>query len=140
MVENLEVTVPADAARLIELRAAVDGYLASLRADSDTRVRAQAAVHEACSNVVRHAYGPEGGPLHLNGLLREGEVEFVVSDNGTPVADPNAHPGAGLGLHLMGALADDLDVEGPGPGGTRVRLSFRLNQEPRDKLDSAEGP
>jgi anti-sigma regulatory factor (Ser/Thr protein kinase) len=134
----LEVTVEADAERLIELRAVVLDYLGSVGADSDTCVRALAAVHEACANVVRHAYGPEGGPLHLNGCLLGSEVEFVISDNGTPVADPNAGPGAGLGLHLMGALADDLDVEGPGPAGTRVRLSFRLNHPPDDGPDPAE--
>jgi anti-sigma regulatory factor (Ser/Thr protein kinase) len=129
VVQDLRVTVPADAERLTELRHAVRGYLESLGAASAICLRAQAAVHEACANVVRHAYGPEGGPLHLSGSRGEDVVEFVVSDNGTPVADPGAGPGAGLGLHMMGALADDLDVEGPGPGGTRVRLTFRLNDK-----------
>jgi anti-sigma regulatory factor (Ser/Thr protein kinase) len=124
--KRLHLIVAAEPHRLIELRRVVREYLDSLSASDDVQTRAEAAVHEACSNVVRHAYGAEGGPLHLSGERKGERVEFVVSDNGTPVADPNAGPGAGLGLHMMAVLADDVDVEGPGPKGTRVRLTFLL--------------
>jgi anti-sigma regulatory factor (Ser/Thr protein kinase) len=124
--KRLDLIVPADPRKLIELRQIVRKYLSSLSASEELQQRAQVAVHEACANVVRHAYGPEGGPLHLAASRRGDRIEFLVSDNGTPVADPNAGPGAGLGLHFMGVLADDMDVEGPGPAGTRVRLTFLL--------------
>ena len=126
--DDFDVMVPADAQRLSELRRLVRGYLVRLGASDEICARAEAAVHEACANVVRHAYGPQGGPLHLHASLVPDGVQFIVSDNGTPVADPNAGRGAGLGLHMMDALADTMKVEGPGPGGTKVRLVFTLTQ------------
>jgi anti-sigma regulatory factor (Ser/Thr protein kinase) len=128
---GFELTVPADADELGELRRRVRDYLVALGVSEDVRARAQAAVHEACANVVRHAYGPEGGPLELRGSRQQERVEFVVNDNGTPVADPNAGQGAGLGVRLMRALADDIDIEGPGQSGTRVRLNFELRHGAR---------
>jgi anti-sigma regulatory factor (Ser/Thr protein kinase) len=125
--EDLDVTVPAEAVRLRELRRVVSQFARLHGADRDASANVVLAVHEACSNVVRHAYGEEGGPLHLKAGCESGVLQFVVSDNGKPVADPDARPGAGLGLHLVRNLCDDFDIEGPGEYGTRVRMSFRLS-------------
>jgi serine/threonine-protein kinase RsbW len=132
--ERLDVTVPADAVRLRELRRLVAQFARAYGADTDAVANVVLAVHEACSNVVRHAYGEEGGPLHLKGECESGLLQFVVSDNGTPVADSDVRSGAGLGLHLMRALSDDFDIEGPGENGTRVRMSFRLSGSATDPI------
>ena len=131
--ERLELTVPAEASRLPELRRVVGEFAVSHGAAKDTIDSAVLAVHEACSNVVRHAYGPESGSLHVKGGCEYGLLQFVVSDNGTPVADPHARKGAGLGLELIRTLANDVDIEGPGEQGTRIRITFRLE-------GSATGP
>jgi serine/threonine-protein kinase RsbW len=120
------VTVPAEAGRLRELRRSVADFARASGAGPDVVANVVLAVHEACANVVRHAYGEEGGPLHLKGGCQSGLLQFVVSDNGTPVAEPDARPGAGLGLRLVRAVSDDFDIEGPGEDGTRVRMTFRL--------------
>jgi anti-sigma regulatory factor (Ser/Thr protein kinase) len=123
--DRLEVTVPAQAAGLGELRAAVDEFARRHGADEDARDAIVLAINEACSNVVRHAYGPDGGPLHLKARARGEFIQVLVSDNGTPVADPTG-PGAGLGLRIIKELADDVDIEGPGRFGTKVRATFSL--------------
>jgi anti-sigma regulatory factor (Ser/Thr protein kinase) len=123
--DRLEVTVRAEPARLRELRAVVDEFASRHGADRDARDAIVLAVNEACANVVRHAYGPQGGPLHLKARARGEFIQVLVSDNGTPVADPTG-PGAGLGLRIINGLADDVDIEGPGRSGTKLRATFSL--------------
>jgi anti-sigma regulatory factor (Ser/Thr protein kinase) len=123
--DRLDITVPAEAWRLGELRGAIDEYASAHGADPDARDAIVLAINEACCNVVRHAYGPEGGPLHLKARVRGSFIQVLVSDNGTPVAEPTG-PGAGLGMRIIEKLADDVDIEGPGPLGTKVRATFSL--------------
>jgi serine/threonine-protein kinase RsbW len=132
--QRLDVTVPAEAERLTGLRRLVAQFARAHGAGTELLADVVLAVHEACSNVVRHAYGEEGGPLHLKGGCESGLLQFVVSDNGTPVADPDARPGAGLGLRLVRDLSDDFDIEGPGEHGTRVRMTFRLEPSSSDPI------
>lgn len=137
MNQPLDITVPAESARLHGLRQNVDAFLEGRGAGKDVRARAVMAVHEACANVVRHAYGPEGGPLFLRGYQEGNRISFVVSDHGTPVIKPRAGAGAGLGLRLIARLADVFRLEGPGMDGTRVHMSFEL--APSSRSDDARG-
>ena len=84
------------------------------------------AVHEACSNVVQHAYGEGRGPLHLQGWRQRDSLVFEVSDNGTPVATPVAGRIGGHGIPLIRELSKDVDIEGPGEYGTRLEMTFKL--------------
>ena len=70
------------------------------------------AVTEACTNVVRHAYADgEPGPVEI--LIRpEGDtLEVVVSDHGRGIGPSPDTAGPGLGLPLIAALADSLEIE-----------------------------
>jgi anti-sigma regulatory factor (Ser/Thr protein kinase) len=130
------VTVPAEAARLREIRQLVAAFAREQGAPDEIVDAAVLAVNEACSNVIRHAYGEEGGPLHVKGGCESQLLQFLVSDNGTPVADTSSRPEAGLGLKFIQRVADDVDIEGPGEHGTRVRMTFRLGGgEPRELPD-----
>ena len=95
----------------------------------------QLAVHEACTNIVDHAYhGQAGGrikvELSLVGVPRQLIVDLY--DNGRPFAglqtpapeldEPQTH---GYGLFLMQALVDDVQYERPG-GRNHWRLSKQL--------------
>jgi anti-sigma regulatory factor (Ser/Thr protein kinase) len=75
-----------------------------------------------------HAYDEDGGPLHLRAWSEEDRLVYLVSDNGTPVAKPAGSPGAGLGLELIRQLCDDVDIEGPGAYGTRLRMTFLIGR------------
>ena len=123
--DRLCITVPAQAWRLGQLRESIDQFAQAHGADPNARDAIVLATNEACSNVVCHAYGPEGGPLHLNARIRDGFMQILVSDNGTPVGDL-AGPGAGLGMRIIRDVSDDVDIEGPGPTGTKVRATFSL--------------
>jgi serine/threonine-protein kinase RsbW len=83
------------------------------------------AVTEACNNVVQHAYADEG-PLEMELRLLRDAVEVVVRDQGIGMSDSAAEATGDLdiGLPVMLALADRLEV-GNGPyGGTEVSMRF----------------
>lgn len=84
------------------------------------------AVTEACNNVVQHAYEDEQGPLEMELRLLRDAVEVVVRDQGIGMSDGAAEAAGDLdiGLPVMLALADRLEV-GSGPyGGTEVSMRF----------------
>ncbi len=102
-------------ARLGELVAFDAAFLDDLRT----------AVSEACNNVVLHAYGGEPGPLLLDLKLTRDGVEIVIRDRGRGIRQiVSSDNGMGVGLALIGALADRAEFVSAPEGGTEVRMSF----------------
>jgi serine/threonine-protein kinase RsbW len=86
------------------------------------------AVSEACTNAVVHAYvgGPPGTVALWASRVRDG-VEVVVRDRGSGMHPRPDSPGLGLGLPLIGHLAEGLEiVAAPGGAGTEVRMQFAV--------------
>jgi anti-sigma regulatory factor (Ser/Thr protein kinase) len=125
---TLSVTVPASPDELRGIRRLVAEFAQGHGADATRIDVIVLVVHEACGNIVRHSYGSEIGPLEVR-AAREGDyLQFVVNDNGTPAADPNAGKGADLAVNAIKELSDDVDIEGPGPNGTRIRVTLSLHE------------
>ena len=90
-------------------------------------------VDEACSNIIRHAYGPASAhPISLSCERNASGVCFRLRDFGAPV-DPaqfnrrpleQVEPG-GLGLYLIEHIFDEV-VYNPQPLGTELVLVKRL--------------
>ena len=68
------------------------------------------AVGEASANVVTHAYEGGTGSFALLVFDTPDDLRLVVRDWGTGIAPRPDSPGLGLGLPLIGALADHLEV------------------------------
>ena len=132
-VAPLDVTVPADAAYLSQLRQLVRTYARMCGAPDERIADMILASNEACGNVVVHAYGDELGPLHLRAWLTDTGLAIEVSDNGTPVAKPVEGRLGGHGLHVIREVCDDVDIEGPGAYGTRLEMLFRYPAMVRDR-------
>lgn len=99
---------------------------------SDTQASDVAlAVSEAASNVVRHAFpGERTGSIDLRVHIAEEGVLVVVRDDGVGRGAPSDDPGAGLGLTIIEALADEL-VQRPVPGGgTELEMRFHAVGHP----------
>jgi two-component sensor histidine kinase len=81
---------------------------------------------EAISNAQKHAFGPEGGALHVRFTLEGEEGVLEISDEGG--RGPVAEPAEGVGRTLMTAFARQLrgraELAANARGGMTARLVF----------------
>lgn len=83
---------------------------------------------EACANVVMHAYrGAAPGPMRVRVFVDASALTVVVADRGGGIAPRPDSPGLGVGIPLMSALADSLELGTAPDGTTEVRLEFALD-------------
>lgn len=99
------------------------------------------AVDEACSNIIRHAYGGAADrPIHVSLRQEGGFIRIELVDQGEPV-DPervrprkldDVRPG-GLGLHLIRNLMDEVRFDTEHTEGNRLILSRRITRDNDDE-------
>jgi anti-sigma regulatory factor (Ser/Thr protein kinase) len=94
------------------------------------------AVGEACANVVVHAYGEARGDIAMFVRESPAELEFVVRDWGSGLAPRPDSPGLGLGLPLIVALADGVQLRAGDGGAHDVRMTFLRDAAPSDPGDA----
>ncbi len=84
-------------------------------------------VTEAVTNAVVHAYRDhvEPGRVHVSASLDDHGVEVSIDDDGLGMRPRMDSPGVGLGLPLIGDLADRVEVTSRGPG-THLAAFFAL--------------
>jgi serine/threonine-protein kinase RsbW len=125
---HAEWSAPATAAAVPQLRGAVAAFAARAGISDPPLTSAKLAVSEAVANVVVHGYpgGGDPGPVNVSAAVEDRTLRIVVADEGVGFAPRVDSPGAGLGLPVIAALADDLTVEPAARGGTRIGISFAL--------------
>ena len=83
------------------------------------------AVTEACTNVVRHAYdGDDPGPIDVVVRPDGDRLDVTVSDRGCGMGRSPDIDGPGLGLPLIAALADSIELQEAPMRGNRLTMSF----------------
>jgi serine/threonine-protein kinase RsbW len=130
---DLHLTLPARAENIAVIRHALAALGDALGLPEGVTNDMRLAVTEACTNVVRHAYGSGQGAMDVDVRPRDEALEVVVSDSGRGMGPSPDKAGPGLGLPLIAALTDSLDIECPGAG-SRLVMSFR-----RDRLRASVG-
>jgi anti-sigma regulatory factor (Ser/Thr protein kinase) len=110
----LRIQVPARAEALAAMRQALTLALERLHIAQRERERLVLAVHEACTNVIRHAYREcSGGCIGLCVERVRGQLRIRLRDRAPPV-DPNCvkprdlsecRPG-GLGINIIDETMD----------------------------------
>ncbi len=126
-VSELTLMLPARSENLRTVRQAVAGFAASLGATDETLADLRLAVNEACTNVIRHAYGEGGGNMEVEARPIGGCLLVTVQDTGRGVSQPTEDPGSGLGLRVASAVSGSFVMEEKAPG-TQVRLVFSLGR------------
>ena len=86
------------------------------------------AVSEAVSNVVLHAYRGRATPgaMDLTLEARDGAIHVAIRDFGLGLVPRDDSPGLGLGLGVIGRMADRVEISAPRGGGTELRMIFAV--------------
>jgi serine/threonine-protein kinase RsbW len=122
---DVKLTLPARPENVSVIRHVLGAFAEALRLDDELVEDLRLAVTEACTNVVRHAYPPDqAGPVEISIQPLEEHVSVIVSDHGRGIGTSSDTTGPGLGLPLIAAIADEVELLPVPGGGSRVAMTF----------------
>jgi anti-sigma regulatory factor (Ser/Thr protein kinase) len=123
---DVRLTLPARPENVAVIRHVLGAFAEALQLPADLVADMRLAVTEACTNVVRHAYDDETpGPIDVVIRPNGDRLELIVSDYGRGTGPSPDVEGPGLGLPLIAALADDVEIAHAPTRGSRIAMSFR---------------
>lgn len=136
MTPDIELALAARAENIAIVRHALGGLGEAYGVPEPKLSDIRLAVTEACANVVVHAY-PNGqeGPMEVLASMRDDELTVRVRDWGRGIGPRPDSPGLGLGLSLIAALAETVQLAHGGKEHTEVRMTFGLG----DAVPSVNG-
>jgi serine/threonine-protein kinase RsbW len=131
---SVHLTIPARAEYITLGRLALTA-IAGVRPLSDETLHdLKLALTEACTNSVKHAYHNEGrGSVDIVYELRPDRLEVEVEDAGTGFeagradGDGKELEEGGLGIAIIRALTDEVEIAEREGGGSRLRFVKRLD-------------
>jgi anti-sigma regulatory factor (Ser/Thr protein kinase) len=126
------LTVPGDSRSLSVVRGMMDAVCKLAGYDDQTRYEIVAAVNEACSNVITHAYGDKQQlPVTLECSVSDEGLEVRLRDEGhqfdfdaVPELDPTEVRNGGRGVYLIRRYLDDVS-SAVSPDGTNELRMFK---------------
>ena len=138
------MTVPAELARLADIRAlvrevAIEGGAPPVCLDDLVQ-----AVDEAATNIVVHGYGHQGGPIDVDARVEDERVVIELRDR-APTFDPTEVPEpdlsipplqrrpGGMGLHLIRLATDSMTYRPRAGGGNILTLTRSLDPRPKEE-------
>lgn len=124
---ELRLVLPNRAENVALVRRALSGVVDVLELGDARLLDINAAVSEACNNVVVHAYEGAEGPMDIYMSIQSDGLEVIVSDEGVgirPNVPDQGREVQGLGLSLIQALTDRVEFLGGMGDGTKVRMRF----------------
>jgi serine/threonine-protein kinase RsbW len=126
MSSDVRLTLPARPENVAVIRHVLGAFAEALQLPADLVADMRLAVTEASTNVVRHAYHDgEPGPIDVVIQPNGDTLDLIVSDRGAGIGPSPDLAGPGLGLPLIAALADHVEIERGPSRGSRLAMSFR---------------
>ncbi|MGA9875895.1 MAG: ATP-binding protein [Solirubrobacteraceae bacterium] len=128
MASDMELALAARAENIAIVRHALGGLGEAFGVPEPKLSDIRLAVTEACANVVVHAY-PEGreGPMEVSASVQGDELTVLVRDWGRGIMPRSDSPGLGLGLSMIAALAEQVQLGHDSAEHTEVRMTFALS-------------
>jgi serine/threonine-protein kinase RsbW len=122
----VRLTLPARPENVAVIRHVLGAFAEALELPADLVADMRLAVTEACTNVVRHAYDDDE-PGAIDVVIRPNgdRLDLIVCDYGRGIGPSPDLEGPGLGLPLIAALADGVELEHGATCGSRLAMSFR---------------
>jgi serine/threonine-protein kinase RsbW len=127
---DIRLTLPARAENVSVVRHVLGALGDALGLPAEVVEDMRLAVTEACTNVVRHAYADRRGSIEVVVRPEGDSLRVTVADAGRGIGPSPDTAGPGLGLPLIAALTDSLEVERTGGTGSRLIMSFRRTRRP----------
>jgi serine/threonine-protein kinase RsbW len=124
----INLTIPAKAEYITLGRLALTALGRVRELPEETLADLKLALTEACSNSVRHAYGAGDGKVVILYELLPDRLVVEVCDDGSGFEPPEDEPEleglseGGLGIAIIRAIADDLEITEKAGGGSRLRF------------------
>jgi anti-sigma regulatory factor (Ser/Thr protein kinase) len=130
MMPDMELALAARAENIAIVRHALGGLGEAFAVPEPKLSDIRLAVTEACANVVVHAY-PEDreGPMEVVASMDDEALTVLVRDWGRGIRPRPDSPGLGLGLSLIAALAETVQLGHGGEEHTEVRMTFTLTDD-----------
>jgi serine/threonine-protein kinase RsbW len=127
MTPDMELALDARAENIAIVRHVLGGLGEAYDVPEEKLSDIRLAVTEACANVVVHAY-PEGqeGRMEVLASMEEERLTVLVRDWGRGIRPRPDSPGLGLGLSLIAALAESVQLGHGGNERTEVQMTFAL--------------
>ena len=122
---DVKLTLPARPENVSVIRHVLGAFAEALQLSDEVVEDLRLAVTEACTNVVRHAYPADRpGPVEVSIRPLDEHIVVVVGDRGRGIGTSSDTRGPGLGLPLIEAIAEAVDVQPVARGGSRVTMTF----------------
>jgi serine/threonine-protein kinase RsbW len=125
---SVRLTIPARPEYITLGRLALTA-IAGVRPLSDETLHdLKLALTEACTNSVRHAYGDDGGSVDIHYELLSDRLAVEVDDAGSGFDLGNGRSAAdeleegGLGIEIIRAVTDEVEIAEREGGGSRLRF------------------
>jgi anti-sigma regulatory factor (Ser/Thr protein kinase) len=128
---EVRLTVPARPENVSLVRHVLGALGDALRLPVPVVGDLRLAVTEACTNVVRHAYADGDGTIEVAVRPSADMVRISIEDRGRGMGPSHDTAGPGLGLSLIAALSDSLEIERAAHPGSRVSMSFSRSRAAR---------
>ena len=130
---SIRLTIPAKAEYIALGRLALTGIAGLRPLTEETLGDLKLALTEACTNSVKHAYsGGNGGRVGITYELYADRLEVEVVDDGegfrhhVSTSDGEVIGESGLGLAIIRAVADDVEIGDRDGGGASLRFVKRI--------------
>jgi serine/threonine-protein kinase RsbW len=128
----INLTIPAKAEYITLGRLALTALARVREFPEETLADLKLALTEACSNSVRHAYGSSDGTVEISYKLDPDRVVVEVCDQGRGFVPPSGieeldFGEGGLGIAIIRAVVDELEISEKTGGGSRLRFEKRLS-------------
>ena len=127
MAASFETSLPAGPTAPAVARRAIREFLHAHGADPRALADVMLALSEVVTNAVVHGYRGEAGEVRVAAEHSADQLVLSVADRGGGMAPRHDSPGLGLGLPLVGRIANRVDITAEAGGGTLVSMCFTLD-------------
>jgi len=133
MIDALKFLIPGKPEYVGTVRIAISHVAANAGFDIEAIDDIKVAVSEACTNIIRHSHDHSDFTYEVAIECEEKSLTITVADHGVgfetndyvePV--PGQTRGSGMGIYILRALMDEVDIQSEVGIGTNIRMKKYL--------------